>query len=245
MLGADDDQGGLVQPDFFQFGDELAEGLVDEVELARESWARCTQDVRITTLQARDRIHRQLLSNTDRLEVGSKQRRHAYFLRVIVVVAVDLIEHRLNMQRVVTLDVVEAVRPAVVERRVLEGHDGAAGDLRQRHRDGIDFRTVEILDPFAAGSIGPLIRRVLIGPCCAAAMRLHDLEYGVHPQVLMWQERVAAVLRIAHQKCRIQAPAPVEPGQVDIYGFIPRDIRADLARAGTAWIAQSVGLCRR
>jgi hypothetical protein len=72
----------------------------------------------------------QLLTHAHSLEVGAEQGRYADLLRAVVVIAVDLVEYRPDVQGVVTPDVIEAVGPTVIRGRVRERHDGATGDLR-------------------------------------------------------------------------------------------------------------------
>src|SRR5581483_5135395 len=118
---------------------------------------------------------------------------------------------------------------AVIWRGIREWDDLAAGDVRQRHRDRVDLGAVEILDPLAAGAVGPLVRGMLVGPGRAPAMRAHDPEDGVHAQILMRQDGAATVLWVAHEEMGIEASAPVQAREIDVHRLVPRDVGADLA----------------
>src|SRR6185437_2056889 len=227
-----------------QLTDELAQRGIDKVELPGEPLSRRADGISVAALGTGDRIGRQFLTDTDSLEVGTEQCRHTHPLRAVMIVAVDLVEHRLNVQRVVALDVIEAVGPTVVRRRIGEW-DGRTTGKRQRHRDGVDLRTVKVLDTLAARTVRPLIRRMLVGPGRTATVLAHHLEYSVHAQVLMRLNGAATVLRVAHQEVRVQSATAIEPGQILIDSLVPGDIRADRAGAGTTRVPQSIRHRRR
>ena len=86
---------------------------------------------------------------------------------------------------------------------------------------------------------------MLVRPSGAAARRPQNFENRVNTQILVRQNGLAAVFRIADQVLGIQSAASVEPGQIHVHGLVPCDIGADLSGAVAARIAQAIGLGRR
>ena len=137
MLCGNDDQRRIVDTLGLQFLHDLAQRLIDEVQFRRQAHSRCTQDIRVATRSTTDWIDGELLADADRLKVGAKQRGDADVPGSIMREAVDLIDHRLHMQRVVAHDVGKAIGPAIVHGGVRERYRRATRELRQWHGNRI------------------------------------------------------------------------------------------------------------
>jgi hypothetical protein len=193
VLRADDDERGIEEPLRLQFPHEPPYGLIDELKLARQTLARRSENIGVAALEPGHGVDRQLLTDADGLKVRAEQRRDADLVRAVVGEAVDLIDHGLNVERVIALDVIEAIGPSVIRRRVGKGYRRAAGKLRQRHRNRIDLRAIKIIDAFPARTVGPFIRGMLVSPRGASTAGFHDFEYRVHAQIFVRQNGLAAV----------------------------------------------------
>src|ERR1700747_1655995 len=130
-------------------------------------------------------------------------------------VSVNLVDDRLDVEHVVTLDILDVGGPAIVGWRVSEVYRIAALELRHGPRHQVNFRAIKIVDALTAGAVGPLVRGVLVGPSGRSTMGLDDLEDGIHADILVGHDYRAVVKRIAHQKFWIDAAAAVELGQID------------------------------
>jgi hypothetical protein len=189
------------------------------------------------------RVDRELLADANRLEVRAEQRRDADLVCAVVSKAVDLVDHGLNVEQVIAFDIVKTIGPSVIGRRIGEGYRGAARK-RQRHRNRIDLRTIEIIDAFAARTVGPFIRRMLVGPCRASTAGFHHFKYGVHAQILVRQNGLATVVGVSHQKFGVKTAARVESCEIHVHRLVPRDVGADFSGAAAAGIAETVRLRR-
>jgi hypothetical protein len=132
-VGADDDQRGIKKSLRAQFGNNLTERLVDEIKFTDETFAGSPENVRIAAVNSGDGINGQLFADAYRLKIRAEQSRDADLGGAIMVIAIDLIDDRSNVKRVVALDVVEARGPAVIRRGIRKVHGCATGKLRQRH----------------------------------------------------------------------------------------------------------------
>ena len=201
VFGADDDQGGIVVALTPQFRDDSSESFVDEIEFGGEARCRFAKNVQIAAVYRWPVLYewtaQQFLSNTDGLEIESEECRDWNGLRAIVRVAIDLVHDGCHVKQVVALDIAEVGRPAVVEGIVDERYWIAARELRKPYRIRVDFRSVKVIDTFAAGAIGPFVGGVLVGPGRAAAIAFHDFENRVHLEVFMREDREALVDRRA------------------------------------------------
>ena len=153
--------------------------------------------------------------------------------------AINLIDDGLHMQGIVTAYVREAVGPAIIRRGVRERHSRAARNLWQWHWNRIDFRAMEIIHALAAGTIGPFVRGMLVGPGRAAAMRPDHFENGVHPQVLVRHYGLTAASRISDQVFRIYAATGIQTREIDVDRLVHGYVGADRAGTGAARIAQA------
>ena len=131
-------------------------------------------------------FHLQLLSDADRLEIHPEQRRNPYGVDAVVIESVDFVDDRRDLQIVVSHGQGEAVG------------DRDAGNRRR------DFRGVQIVEARARRSVEELIRRVLVGPCGAAASCLDQLEHVIDPGELVRRHGAGATgRRIPRQLRRI------------------------------------------
>ena len=195
MLGADDDQSGIVDALAPQFGDDPSECLVDEIKLRSETRGGFAENAYIAAIYRRpvcyDRAVLQFLADADGLIVEAEKRGDCRALRAIVREAVDLVDHSLHVEQVVALDVAEVGGPAVVESVVDLGHWIATRKLRKRYWIRIDLRSVKIIHTCAAWAIRPFIGGVLIDPGRGAAIGFDYFENRVDLQILMREDRGA------------------------------------------------------
>src|SRR5215470_4769231 len=213
VLGADDDQRRIKKAIFLELRDHFAQRLIDEIQFAGEYSARSSQHVGVAA-------DLQLLANADRLKVGAEECGHRRSPGVIVRETVNLVEHRLNMQRIVALDVVEVRGPAVVGSRSGSIDRRASGKLRKRYRNGVDLRTEEIIHAFSTWPAGPLVSGMFVRPGGPAAVGFYDLKDRIHPQVLVREYGRATVVWIPRQKRGIDATAAVELRQVEVDALV-------------------------
>src|SRR5271157_5589359 len=126
--------------------------------------------------------------------------------------ATDLVQYRLNVKRIVALDIAQIRGPAVVRSGVRSRHWRTPGELGQSDRNRINLGPIKIVHSGATGTIGPFVGEVLVRPGGVAAVGLYDFKDGIHPQILMGKDRVTTVVRIARQKVRVDASAAVDLG---------------------------------
>src|SRR5215469_11435455 len=174
VLGGDYDQGRVIQALLLQFTYELADRSIDELEFIEQRRAGRGRGIEISTSDAVARFD-QLLSYAYRLEVHTKHVRgpsqpsgaQASF-------AIDPVKDGVDLQRVIALDVLEAVCPSGGIGVWIK--DGRAGDPGRRCDSGksddigVDFRPIEVIErlgPDAGGNGG--IGGVLVGPGCHSA----------------------------------------------------------------------------
>src|SRR5262249_7898936 len=111
------------------------------------------------------------------------------------------------------------------------GREGRAPRKREGDGKEVDSGTREILHAVTAGTIGPFVGWMLVGPRGASAVGLHYFKYGVDPQVLMRKDRLAAAVRIAGQKVGIDAP--IKLSQIGVNAFIQLNYRSTAIGART------------
>ena len=185
MLGRDHDVGVLEQVAPGQPVDHQPQLAVDEAERVPQHRPRhpaaAAVQVSAGALDAVDRREGQLLGGRDRLEVHAEDARHAGMRAAAVVAAVDLVQDRPHLDRVVELGVA-----------VVRGPVGA-GPGRQRGIGcgAVDLGREQVVDGAPGVAADQLIGRVLVGPRCAHAGIVGDLEDGVHAQVLPRVDRLA------------------------------------------------------
>src|SRR5689334_16934568 len=116
-----------------------------------------------------------------------------------MVLAVDLVQDRLHLETVVTLDIGKAVGPGIaagysrlIRQRV------AACDGGQRYRNRIDFGRVVVVDirP-VAGPSDRRVGRVLVRPGGVPARGVHDAKNRVGANKIPWIDGSAVVGRVA------------------------------------------------
>ena len=124
MLGGDHDQSRVVETLCLQLVDERPDRSVDELEFAQQRRARRARRIQVSAGRAVALLD-QLLADANRLEVHAEDGGNLVRLGAEVVLAIDLVEDRVDLQRVVALNVLEAVGPG---RQVGAGiADGGAG----------------------------------------------------------------------------------------------------------------------
>ena len=148
MLRSDHNHRRVVKPLLLQLAHKLPDRRIDELDLAKQRLGRCAGSVQISALHAVALLN-QLLAYADCLEVHPKDRRNLGLLRTKVILSLDLVDDRIYLQRVVALNVIEAVRPgrkvrAGIANR-LAGIAGRRLDVRQRNYVGVDLRCVEVV----------------------------------------------------------------------------------------------------
>ena len=119
-----------------------------------------------------------------------------------MILACDLIQDGIHLQRVVALDILETVGPRG-EIGIWVAYGGAAGagrssDTGKRNNIGVDLRGIKIVEfPARTGYRG--IGGVLVGPGGVSAGGMDDAEHGVSAHEILGKNRGAALLRIAVQ----------------------------------------------
>src|ERR1017187_3073587 len=81
----------------------------------------------------------------------------------------------------------------------------AVAFLGERHGSGIDLGTKEIIEAGPAGTVGPLVGGMLVGPSSVAAVLLDHFEDSVHAQVAVRVDRRAIPGGVAGQVVGIDA----------------------------------------
>src|SRR5271169_6108318 len=104
-----DDDGGLMQEALIlERGNHLADGTVHEFDLAKHGWCRSACGVGVTAI---DSLFDELLPDADGLEVHPKDRWYRRVAGAEVGLAEDPVQHRVDLQLVVALDVLETGGP--------------------------------------------------------------------------------------------------------------------------------------
>ena len=183
MLGGDHDQGRIVEALFLQFADECSDRGIDELEFAQQRRGGRARGIQISARGAVAAFN-QLLAHAHGLEVHAEDGGNLGLLGAEVVLAVDLVEDRVDLQGVVALDVLEAVGPGGQVRSGIEdcgaGYAGGRGDAGKADHVGVDFRRVEVVERDRAEARGDRrVRRVLVGPCRVSASLVNDAEDAV------------------------------------------------------------------
>lgn len=221
-----------------ELADHPAQRLIHEIQLALESRRGSAKHILIAGPF-------QLLANTYRLEIRAKNGGNTGLFGAIVVEAVNLVEDRLNVERIVAFDIAEVGGPAVVWRGSGSVHWRTTRKLGQSHRNGVDFGPEEVIDAVAARAVGPFVGWMFVCPCCAAAVGLYDFKNGIHAQVLVRENGAAAVVGIARQKVRVDAASAVHQGQVCINRLVQFNDGAPAAGTRPGRSAQNgIGGCR-
>jgi hypothetical protein len=102
VLGGDDDQGRIEEVLPLKLVDHLADAGIDELDCMPHSDRRSPNRVGISSLDA---PLDQLLSHAHRLEVHTEKSGYRSPVRAIVGLAVDLVQDRVDLKRVVALNV--------------------------------------------------------------------------------------------------------------------------------------------
>src|ERR1035441_6752380 len=98
----------------------------------------------------------------------------------------------------------------------------AVAFLGERHGSGIDLGTKEIIEAGPAGTVGPLVGGMLVGPSSVAAILLDHFEDSVHAQVAVRVDRRAILGGVAGQVVGIDAAATIDLGEVYVDFLIVR-----------------------
>ncbi len=149
VLGGDHDQGRIIKTLGLQLADECRNRGVDELEFAQQRRAGRASGIQISARHAVALLN-ELLAHTDRLEVHAEDGGNFGAVCAEVVLALDLVEDRVDLQSVVALNVLEAVGPGGNVRAWIA--DCGAGDASRRCNAGktddvgVDFRRVEVVE---------------------------------------------------------------------------------------------------
>ena len=168
MLGSDDDQGRIVQPCAFN---SLTNAAIEASTNLNSSASAALGVPAASRYPPRHAIALldQLLAHADGLEVHAEDGRNLRRLSAEVVLAIDLVEDRIHLQRVVALNVLEAVGPrGQVRTGIANGGTGNAGRSRDAGKTdyvGVDFRSIEIVERGRADAGSDRrVRGVLVRP---------------------------------------------------------------------------------
>ncbi len=128
--------------------------------------------------------------------------------RAEVVLPVNPVENRVDLQSVIALNVLEAVGPGGKVRAWIA--DWIAGNARGRGNAfegddiGVDFRRVEIVERNRADPRGYRgVRWMLVGPCGVSASLVNDAEDAVGADKIPGIHGTAAIVGVADQSLRV------------------------------------------
>src|SRR5450631_3764332 len=110
MFGSNDDQRRFIQTVIPERIRKLADGGVDEFDFAKQGCRGRSRCIEVSAGYVAALLN-ELLANADRLEVHAEEGGHLASTAAEVIVAPDPVQDRVHLQRVIALDVLEAVGP--------------------------------------------------------------------------------------------------------------------------------------
>ena len=92
-----------------QRGDHLADRSVHELDFDEQRRGWCAHIIQITALYDRRQLRPdEFLADTDGLEIHAKDGRNRRAGRAVMLQALDFVEDRIDLQRIVALNILEA-----------------------------------------------------------------------------------------------------------------------------------------
>src|ERR1019366_389269 len=150
----------------------------------------------------------ELLAHAQGLEVHAEDSGNLGFLGAEVILPIDPVENRVDFQRVVALNVLEAVGPGRQVRAWIAdcgaGYACGRGHAGKANHVGVDFRRVEVVERSRANAGGDRgVGGVLVGPCCVSASLVNNAEDAVGTDELPRVNGLATITRVADQSLGI------------------------------------------